>query len=76
MHISLVQASVKRDLGQSLEKIYNDTILKTLGKTPGCIFEGLLLSLDQNRQLLLHCDNQKSMQGIMYLQEHSIISWN
>lgn len=52
MHISLVQASVKQDLGQRLEKIYNDTILKTLGKTPGCIFAGLLLSLDQNRQYI------------------------
>jgi len=48
----IVNAVVKKDKKYMLERVYAETILKSLEKMPGCIFAGLMYSQDQTNRYI------------------------
>lgn len=52
MFLRLVDGVVKKDGDFWLEQVYADTIMQALEKTPGCIFAGLMYSLDQTNRYI------------------------
>lgn len=52
MYMRLVDGIVKKDGEFWLERVYTDTIMQALEKTPGCIFAGLLYSLDETNRYI------------------------
>lgn len=52
MFMRIVEASVKEDGEQWMEHLYKDQILPALEKTDGCIFAGLLYSIDQTNRYI------------------------
>lgn len=65
MLMRLVEATVKADTLEEFESIYRDKILSVLEQTPGCLFAGLLKSINQSNQLvsLTLWDNKKQAQS-------------
>ncbi len=52
MFMRLVEATVKKDGDAWLERVYADSILHALEQTPGCIFAGLLYSMDHTSRYM------------------------
>jgi len=48
----LVEASVVKGKEEWLERVYEDSILHSLEKTPGCVFAGLMYSVDRSNKYL------------------------
>lgn len=50
MYIRLVEAIVRQGKGPALESVYRDSIIPVLEKTDGCLFAGLLQSINNSGQ--------------------------
>ncbi len=52
MYMRIVEANIKKGQGAWLERVYEDSILHSLQETPGCLFAGLMYSIDSSNKYL------------------------
>ncbi len=52
MYLRMVEANVIKGKEAWLERVYEDNILHSLAKTPGCVFAGLMYSVDSSNKYL------------------------
>jgi len=52
MYMRIVEANIKKGQGAWLERVYEDSILHSLQETPGCVFAGLMYSIDSSNKYL------------------------
>lgn len=52
MYMRIVETNIKNEKSTWLEKVYNERILPSLQETPGCLFAGLMNSIDSSNKYL------------------------